>query len=430
MNPTQLLALRYFISMGWQAHQSAGIVANLWSESKLDPNAVGDGGLARGVGQWHADRQANFSALIGKPIQGSSLEDQLAFVHAELRGSEKAAGDALALATDPNYAGSVVSRFYERPADHTGEAAKRGALAEQIYQQYLSIAPAAGGDKQPSAAPPSVAGATQSDIGITQSDIGITITNENQGFTRPGSPESLQAAQSMPNVNFNTVAQFLPAVMSLVPGLAPIAGLANLVLGAIPAQGAAGGSLHGTDYLKLAQNVVSTFTAAVPGAVNEQDAIQKAAADANVQAAAAHAVMVREDVRAALQDSLAAADKVATYDAATNAAVIAGRESAMHAQQAANAGIVQSVVNHVAGQSWLMIGGAVVALVGAMICKGIWPTIPDYVPMLIGPVGMIFGAVIKEMGAITSYYFDGVPSSNATSIARDAVEVTTAAKKP
>lgn len=132
LNDLQRRAFDYFVRMGWTPAQSAGIVANLWAESRLNPAAVGDGGQAYGIAQWHPPRQAGFAALIGKDIHGSTLEEQLAYVHAELQGTEKAAGEVLATCTTATDAGAAVSMHYERPADTEGEAAKRGALAQTI----------------------------------------------------------------------------------------------------------------------------------------------------------------------------------------------------------------------------------------------------------------------------------------------------------
>ena len=40
------IMMQSFVSMGWTPVQAAGIVANLFSESRLNPAAVGDGGQA------------------------------------------------------------------------------------------------------------------------------------------------------------------------------------------------------------------------------------------------------------------------------------------------------------------------------------------------------------------------------------------------
>lgn len=120
----------FFQSKGWTREQAMGIAANLQRESNFDPEAVGDGGQARGVAQWHPDRQREFEKFAGKNIRQSTLEDQLNFVDYELtKGNEKGAGDRLRQAQTPYEAGSIVSKYYERPKDRDGEADMRGTLA-------------------------------------------------------------------------------------------------------------------------------------------------------------------------------------------------------------------------------------------------------------------------------------------------------------
>jgi hypothetical protein len=129
----QARVVRFFEQQGWSRAQAAGIAANLSTESALNPQAVGDNGKAYGVAQWHPDRQKAFSDWSGKGIQGSSLEDQLKFVQYELtKGNERAAGDMLRRATDPQTAGAIVSSQYERPKDTQGEAYRRGGLAARL----------------------------------------------------------------------------------------------------------------------------------------------------------------------------------------------------------------------------------------------------------------------------------------------------------
>jgi len=153
VKPVVRLALDYFIGMGWSPPQAAGIVANLVAESRLIPSATGDSGLAYGIAQWHPDRQANFSAIMGKDIRGSSLEEQLAFVHAELQRWEKPAGDALASCATAREAGACVSLKYERPRDKEREARERGELAEQLHTEYLAATGAAPQTDEPAPAP-------------------------------------------------------------------------------------------------------------------------------------------------------------------------------------------------------------------------------------------------------------------------------------
>lgn len=140
---TAQTALRFFVAKGWTPAQAAGIVANLQAESGLRPDAVGDGGQAYGVAQWHPDRQQHFANIIGKDIRGSTLDEQLSFVHAELNMWEKVAGDALRSCETAEQAGMCVSKLYERPADREGEATKRAALAAKLFATLDDEQPAA-----------------------------------------------------------------------------------------------------------------------------------------------------------------------------------------------------------------------------------------------------------------------------------------------
>lgn len=127
------------MSMGWTKEQAAGITANLLRESSLDPGAVGDGGKAYGVGQWHTDRQSAFKRWSGKDIRDSTLDEQIAFVNHELTVGDDAgarrAGALMQAQRNNAYASAdIFSRHYERPADKEGEAAARGSAAVQISQ--------------------------------------------------------------------------------------------------------------------------------------------------------------------------------------------------------------------------------------------------------------------------------------------------------
>lgn len=127
-------AFDYFVSTGWTREQAAGIVANLSKESNFNSSAVGDGGRAYGLAQWHPDRQAEFKKWAGKSIKDSSFEEQLGFVNYEMRnGNERAAGNALANARTAREAGAIVSDLYERPLRKEG--AERGLAAEAFNRQ-------------------------------------------------------------------------------------------------------------------------------------------------------------------------------------------------------------------------------------------------------------------------------------------------------
>ncbi|AFO47225.1 phage tail tip lysozyme [Pseudomonas putida] len=121
----------FFRAKGWSEDQAKGIAANLEQESNFQPDAVGDGGNAYGMAQWHPDRQANFAKFSGKDIRQSTAQEQLEFIHYELtRGGEKSAGEKLKMATSAPEAAGIVSQYYERPADTNGEITRRAAIAE------------------------------------------------------------------------------------------------------------------------------------------------------------------------------------------------------------------------------------------------------------------------------------------------------------
>ena len=118
---------------GWSAFVGYGAASNAYQESSFDPDAVGDGGRAYGLFQWHGDRQAAFRAVFGKDIRDATAGEQIDFVDWELRNSEVGAGNALKNAKSANEAGALFSRFYERPKAADLEAKNRGARAQEWF---------------------------------------------------------------------------------------------------------------------------------------------------------------------------------------------------------------------------------------------------------------------------------------------------------
>lgn len=142
-------AMDFFVRHGWTAAQAAGIVANLKAESGFRTGAIGDGGKAFGIAQWHPDRQANFKKWAGKDIRQSTFAEQLAFVQYELtQGTERKAGQALRGMKDAFNSGFSVSKKYERPMDWYGlEAMKRGRSASQLLEGYKAPTAHLGADR-------------------------------------------------------------------------------------------------------------------------------------------------------------------------------------------------------------------------------------------------------------------------------------------
>lgn len=127
-------AVQFFISKGWSPAQAAGIVGNLQAESgpNLKTNAIGDGGKAYGIAQWHPDRQANFKRAYGKDIREAGFKEQLAFVHWELENTERKAAAMLRKAQTPQQAAWVFDEYYERSS---------GAHRQKRINNALALAP-------------------------------------------------------------------------------------------------------------------------------------------------------------------------------------------------------------------------------------------------------------------------------------------------
>ena len=115
-------------SYGWGDDQIQGALAHLSKETAgFNPNAYGSGKEAKGmpeeaygIGQWHPDRQADFLAIMGHDIHGSSREDQVAFMNYELsKGKEQKAGKDFFGAKGADNAEDVFNREYERSASTT-----------------------------------------------------------------------------------------------------------------------------------------------------------------------------------------------------------------------------------------------------------------------------------------------------------------------
>lgn len=125
--------------LGWTRAQATGIAANIIAEDpSLDPHAVGDNGLAYGIGQWHPDRQADFKRLFGHDIRQSSYAEQLQFFNYELRhGHEQKAGRLLMAAKNARRAAEVVSLYDLRPRGGAAEAAARGKEAVYLSQHTI-----------------------------------------------------------------------------------------------------------------------------------------------------------------------------------------------------------------------------------------------------------------------------------------------------
>jgi spore germination protein YaaH len=126
------IAMDYFVQQGWTPAQAAGLVANLQAESgkNLNPAALNPKEQAYGIAQWRGTRQQDFAKEMRKPLQGSSLQDQLQFVQHELNNKEVRAGQALKDAQTAEDAAAIVDHYYERSSGQARQ--KRMAMAAAL----------------------------------------------------------------------------------------------------------------------------------------------------------------------------------------------------------------------------------------------------------------------------------------------------------
>lgn len=122
-------AIDHFVSQGYSADEAKAITANLQGESSFDEKAVGDGGKAYGLAQWHPDRQATFRKLFNKDIRESTFQEQLAFVDWELKNTHRKALREMQKARTLGDKTGAITRYYEIPADIAGASAKRTQFA-------------------------------------------------------------------------------------------------------------------------------------------------------------------------------------------------------------------------------------------------------------------------------------------------------------
>lgn len=120
----------YLRSKGINDNLAKGMAANVEAESGFNPNAVGDGGKAYGLLQWHPSRQADFAAYLGKSIRESTWQEQLDFaVYEATKGKEKANWAKVENSQSPSEAASNYSKYVIRPAEEERRARERAEIA-------------------------------------------------------------------------------------------------------------------------------------------------------------------------------------------------------------------------------------------------------------------------------------------------------------
>jgi hypothetical protein len=133
--------------LGMKQFEARGLATNIMAESSMNPMIGGDGGKAYGLMQWHPDRQAKYTKLMGHTMQSvkdkkTALAEQLKFAHWEMtqdsyesknfsRASKESGGNASKMA-------GLVSKYVERPKAVEEAARNRSAQGAGYEKQYGS----------------------------------------------------------------------------------------------------------------------------------------------------------------------------------------------------------------------------------------------------------------------------------------------------
>ena len=124
---------KFLMSLGYSKSNASGIAGNLYTESKYDPQAIGDNGTSFGLAQWHKsrwDKLKNWSNERGLDI--NLFDTQLRFIDWELNNTEKKAKSELLATNTARESAFAFAKFYERPQRIAEERMNK---AEEIYNR-------------------------------------------------------------------------------------------------------------------------------------------------------------------------------------------------------------------------------------------------------------------------------------------------------
>ena len=124
--------------------QAAGIVANLQGESfgRLDPTAVGDGGVSGGVAQWNGPRWRELKEFAGSqkpPVPWNTTEIQQKFFKHEMDGKYKKVLDQVMQTDDPNEVVKIMVEDFEKPKYPVSDTAKRQKNLDPLLAGEIQV---------------------------------------------------------------------------------------------------------------------------------------------------------------------------------------------------------------------------------------------------------------------------------------------------
>ena len=126
--------------LGLPGAAAAGIMANLWTESHWNPNALGDNGTSYGLCQWHNERWERLKSFCDTSgYNWESNEGQLYYLKYELESSTGYSAMLARMRTYPDAPEGAYQAAYdfcvtfERPKDSEAKGAQRGYNAQTIF---------------------------------------------------------------------------------------------------------------------------------------------------------------------------------------------------------------------------------------------------------------------------------------------------------
>lgn len=128
-------AISFWTKKGYTPQQAAAIEANIFHESGGRADARGDGGRAHGLFQHHPDRRARILAATGIDMSTANAMDQRRAAAWEMKNEAVFRDAVFRRINNPAEAAAYFTAKFERPADISGESAKRGATANKIFNE-------------------------------------------------------------------------------------------------------------------------------------------------------------------------------------------------------------------------------------------------------------------------------------------------------
>ncbi len=123
---------REFLAAGFSPYVVAAAVVNAYGESRLDPNAVGDGGHSIGLFQLHDGGG-------GKGMSAAQRQDPVQNTRRIIEEARRAKSFmAIVNSTDVGDLTAAFSTYVERPADKPGAEKRRRAFAAELYPSSSS----------------------------------------------------------------------------------------------------------------------------------------------------------------------------------------------------------------------------------------------------------------------------------------------------